>query len=272
MLHKRLIIDGQEFPLAAAQSGHGAPCDTTPGCVGVTYMDEDTGEMYKCISCVDNCTQWKPMAGGTELEERVETLEEQLADLLYTAISITSFGHNAGTQEMGATVTALTLSWKTNKTPTALTLDGEAIDVNLTSKALSGLSITKDSGKSWTLKATDERDAVATKSTSISFLNGVYYGAASNPAAINSAFVLGLTKTLTSTRARTITVDAGAGEHIWYCLPTRLGKCTFTVGGFEGGFDLVDTISFTNSSGFTENYYIYRSSQTDLGSTKVVVS
>lgn len=209
-------------------------------------------------------------ADAKAVGDRLAAMESDIADLQYEPISITAFGHDAGARELGEVVEAVVLNWGTNKTPVALELDGQAIDADLTSKALEGLSLTGTT--TWTLKATDERRAVAEKSATLSFLNGVYYGAGAAPAALDSAFILGLTKTLTSTRKRTVTVDAGQGEYIWYAVPVRLGKCTFKVGGFEGGFDLVAEQDFTNALGYTEPYYIYRSGQAGLGSTTVEVS
>ncbi len=202
--------------------------------------------------------------------KRMSKMEQDIADLLYEPISITAFKHSAGTKEMGSTVTEVTLSWSVSRTPTALELDGESVDPALTAKALTGLTVTEN--RTWKLTATDERGAVATKTATLSFLNGVYYGAGAAPAALDSAFILGLTKTLTSTRKRTVTVDAGQGEYIWYALPVRLGACTFKVGGFEGGFGLIAEQDFTNAMGYTEPYYIYRSGQAGLGSTTVEVS
>lgn len=184
-------------------------------------------------------------------------------------ISITAFKVTPGQAEMGSTVDSVALSWAVNMTPTALTLDGEALDTGLTSKDLSGLALT--TGKTWTLKATDDQGETASKTAALSFLNGVYYGAAAAPDTLDSAFILTLTKVLTSSRTRAVTVTAGEEQHIWYAVPVRLGACTFTVGGFEGGFDLVDTIDFTNAQGYTESYYIYASAKTGLGETKVVV-
>ncbi len=207
-----------------------------------------------------------------ELNDKVATLETQMADLLYKAISITSFSHNAGTKERGQTVTDVALSWAVSKTPTTLTLDGEALDVGARSKALTGLSITWDNNKTWTLKATDDRDAASTKTTSITFYNGVYYGATVAPDTYDSAFILGLTKTLRGNKLSPFTATAGEGQYIYYCVPTRFGTCTFTVGGFTGGFTLVDTIEFTNGSGYVENYYIYKSDSANLGQTSVTVA
>ena len=209
--------------------------------------------------------------GGAELQNRMNELRDSVADLLYVAIDITKFNHSAGTVEMGGTVKELTLSWTLNKTPASQTVNGESLDVSVRSKKLTGLNITAN--KSFSMSVTDERGATDSASTTVSFQNGVYYGAGANPATLDSAFILALaSKTLSSAKGRTIDVTAGDGQHIWYALPKRLGTCKFTVGGFEGGFDLVATIDFTNSKGYTEAYYIYRSGQTGLGATKVVIS
>ena len=205
------------------------------------------------------------------LAERAANLEQQMADLLYEAINIASFSHNAGTKEMGDTVKNVSLNWATNKTPDTLTLDGETLDVTLTSKALSGLSITKDNGKAWTLKATDERGAASTKTTSISFQNGIYYGAAAMPDTVNSAFVMALAnKLLSGTKNRTVTIAGGSGLYAWYAYPKRLGTSLFNIGGFDYEYE-VETVSFTNSFGYTEDYYVYRSGQYAPASLSVTV-
>ena len=201
--------------------------------------------------------------------DRFKTIEEQIADILYEAITIKSFTNNVGTAEIGSTVTSVTLSWSFSKTPTTLTLDGESVATFLEGVAKKNLNL--KANKTFTLKATDERDAVATRTTSISFLNGVYYGVSAIPATLDSAFVLTLTKELRSNKKPSFTANAGAGQYIYYCLPKRFGTCAFTVGGFTGGFTLVDTIAFTNASGYTEDYYIYRSDNAALGSTSVTV-
>lgn len=199
-----------------------------------------------------------------------ENVGTALDSLLYKAIAINSFTHNAGTKEMGSTVTDVTFTWSTNKTPTTLTLDGKELDVSATTTTLSGLTIT--SNKTYTLKATDEKEASATKSTTISFLNGVYTGVgAVDASGVDSAFILGLSKALASSKNKTFTANAGANQYIYYAYPARFGSATFFVGGFEGGFDLLATVDFTNASGYTESYYVYRSSNHSLGSTEVTV-
>lgn len=211
----------------------------------------------------------KPDTDG--MDDRISTLEAQVADILYEPISIASFTHNAGTKERGATVTDVTLSWKTNKTPTILTLDGETIDVSTTSKAISGLSITWGNNKTWTLVATDNRKATFTKTTSITFCNGIYYGVGTMERGFDSAFVTGLTKRLQTGKAYDFTVTP-TDQYIYYAVPKRLGTVSFKVGGFEGGFEVPETVSVTNASNYTEDYYVYRSTNKITGSTAVDVT
>lgn len=228
------------------------------------------------ISIIDNCQSTdtdSPLSAnqGTVLQNQITEINGILADLLYTPITISSFTHNAGTKERGATVTDVTLSWKTNKTPSILTLDGTSLDVSTTSKAISGLSITWDNNKTWTLNVADEREATATKSVSITFCNNIYYGVGLTESGFDSAFVTGLSKKLQTAKAYDFTVNPTA-QYIYYAVPTRLGAVTFKVGGFEGGFESPETVSVTNNSGYTENYYVYRSTNMITGSTTVDVT
>lgn len=209
---------------------------------------------------------------NSNVDVALDDIYAKLGDLMYVPISITSFTNNKNTQEMGSTVTDVVLNWNYNKTPKTLMLDSESLDVSLKTKTLSGQSI--KTNKTFTLKATDERDAVATKTTAITFLNGVYYGIGDNLqiGSITNEFILGLTKTLQSTKTKTFTVNAGAGKHIYYIIPSRYGTPVFKVGGFEGGFGKLGTVNFTNASGYAENYDVYKSSNAGLGNTTVVVS
>lgn len=204
-------------------------------------------------------------------ETKTTALEKEIADLKYVPISITSFGANPPTAEKGSTVTSVVLSWGTNKTPTTLTFDGQTIDATAKSKTVTG---TFTSNKTWALEATDERGAKSKKSATLSFLNGVYYGVATEPSVYDSAFILGLMvkPELRSNKTPSFSVDAGDGQYVYYCLPTEMGTCSFSVNGFDGGFSLIATTNLKNVSGYTEEYYIYRSDNVGLGQTTVLVS
>ena len=197
------------------------------------------------------------------------TVAAVLDDLLYTAIQITSFTNNVNTVEIGSTVDTVVLNWNYNKTPEELTLDGQGIDASLKTKTIESAGI--KANKTYTLKAVDERDAEATKTTAITFLNGVYWGVGADQSSFDSAFILGLTKGLQSSKVKTFTVNAGASQHIYYAIPTRYGTPAFKVGGFEGGFAKAATIDFTNASGYMESYDVYKSDNAGLGNTTVEV-
>ncbi len=102
----------------------------------------------------------------------------------------------------------------------------------------------------------------------------VYYGVSSNGSGNSEAFIEALASSaLASSRATSLSVNAGSGEYIYYAYPASYGAATFTVGGFEGGFDLISaTISVTNAHGVTQDYRLYRSTNPSLGSTNVVVT
>lgn len=230
----------------------------------------------------------KSLIGGSTVSEQIGValvdIEAQLSDLMYEEIEISSFtmgniklssGASATVPvELGSTVTSVTLNWLTNKDPKALTLDGAEINAGLSIYIYDNLNV--NSNKTFTLKATDERDATATRNVVLSFCNRVCYGVAAAPDVINSDFVMSLaTKTLTTTRVNgNVKYDAGTNEYLWYCVPVRLGACSFTdvETGLGAGMTLAATIEVTNASGYKEDYYVYKSNYASLGSLTIKVS
>lgn len=187
----------------------------------------------------------------------------------YKPIAISAFTNNKNTVEMGTKITDVTLNWTLSKNPKTMMIDSESITpLSTRTKTYSGQNITTN--KTYTLKVTDEKDAIATKTTSITFYNGVYWGAKAAPGSYDSAFILTLQKGLQGNKNKTFTATAGADEYLYYALPTRYGAVTFNVGGFDGGFTKVATIEFTNASGYKENYDIYKSDNANLGSQTVI--
>lgn len=109
-----------------------------------------------------------------------------------------------------------------------------------------------------------------TTSTSSNLINKIYWGVSSVASGYTESDIEGLSGSAVSNdNTRTFTVDAAAGEYILYAYPSRLGTVVFFVGGFEGGFQSPATVSVTNVNGYTENYYIYRSTNSGLGDTEV---
>jgi hypothetical protein len=109
--------------------------------------------------------------------------------------------------------------------------------------------------------------------------NRLWMGPNSQTTILNSAQTIALddaasgTSKLASAYTGSYTVTAATGEYIWFAYPSRItGTPVFTVGGFEGGFTSQGTATITNDYGFTETYQFYRSNNSGLGLTVVVVS
>ena len=121
----------------------------------------------------------------------------------------------------------------------------------------------------YTLSATYGNESKES-SCKILFIPPIYYGT-SQSYALSSENVRSLTRKLSIYRDMSFTVNAASGYYILYALPVSLGEPTFSVGGFEGGFEKVGVFDFTNASGYTESYALYKSMNTGLGSTRVIV-
>lgn len=238
----------------------------------------------------DLAEQVAELSKNTGVSDRVAALEQRLEEHINPYVNIAVTPNGMGTYERGVVIDAVTVGWSINRNPQRLTISGPGIDgtkeLAVTNRNYAvpenkddklGITWENTSGFKWTITAIGEREEVSSKQTApITFLNGVYFGAAAQPASIDSAFVLSLTKKLASGKVTSFTANAGANQYIWYCLPVRspFGKCTFKVGGFEGGFALAtaEPIEFENASGYTEAYYVYRSDESNLGNTTVGVS
>jgi hypothetical protein len=117
------------------------------------------------------------------------------------------------------------------------------------------------------------KGAVNTSSyITFNFYNRRFWGKTAKASGYTEADVEALSNELSNSKSQTKSITAGVGEYLVFAWPTRLGTGTFVVGGFEGGFQAPETVSITNASGYTENYYVYRSTQANLGATSVVVS
>lgn len=201
----------------------------------------------------------------------IKTLDSQCKDIenkmdeISNPFNINSFTVSPSTAQKGSTIN-VTVKWSYNKDINSQTLNNTALDTTLREETFTSVH----TDVTYTLNATSTNNISKAKSGTVKFYNGIYYGKSSS-AIYDSTLINSLTKILSDSKARTITVNAGTGEYIYYCLPTRLGTPNFNVGGFDGGFDKVATVSFTNSDGYTENYDIYKSNNANLGNTTIVI-
>ena len=57
-------------------TGSGAPTPSTEGAVGVFYMDETNGTVYKCTAVKNGVYTWEPLLGGGLTSEQIYALNE----------------------------------------------------------------------------------------------------------------------------------------------------------------------------------------------------
>lgn len=194
------------------------------------------------------------------------------------AFAISSF-NGPSTQEVGQTLTSPAFTASYNRTAaTAFVQDNQGnpvLDVSATPTAFSYLhAYTKTANNAtvtWNLAASENGDTGAS-AASVAWRPRVFYGIGVNGLS-TEADIEGLAnQPLLPSRGTAFTVAPSVGEHIYFAAPTSYGTPTFTISGFEGGFDFVGTVSVTNGYGVTQNYDLWKSHNSNLGSTAVQVS
>ena len=202
-----------------------------------------------------------------EIEDKLKAHQEALDELLYVPLTINLTSNTQTALEIGTTISSVVFNWTYSKQVISQSFNGTSLDKSIRTYTYNS---SFNSNKTFTLNANDGTKNFS-KSIGFSFLNGRYWGV-SSAMSYDNDLIRNFSKELSSSKSKTFTVNCGKGQHIFYCVPTRFGSCSFKVGGFEGGFNKVSTIQYTNSSGYTENYDVYKSSNSNLGNTTVVVS
>lgn len=228
-------------------------------------------DLYAEIDARYNMTVWETgdlitAAKLNNIEQALLEHAQKLDELLYKAITITSFNISKTLAEIGELVSNLKLTWSYSKEPTVQKLDGNILDNSIRDHIITS-NIT--SNKTFKLEVSDGKTTVS-RNAAINFYNGRYHGV-SNSENYDSDFILSLNKTLTNSRACNFTVNCGPGQYIFFAIPTRFGTPTFTVGGFTGGFIKAQTLDFENKFGYVESYDIWKSENSNLGNITVVV-
>lgn len=201
----------------------------------------------------------------------LEKLSNWYDESHYTKLAISSFtmSPSTTTYEIGSSP-SITFSWAFNKTPVAVTLAGDSQNAAQTGVATIKATASSHTTQTYTLYGKYKEGETATKSLSVSFRNNYYYGCAAEPSFIDSLFIKGLSNGgWANSKTASFTPNCASGKYVWYAYPTRFGKAVMWMGGFQGGFEDPQTVSVTNDSGFTEDYYVYRSTNSGIGSLSI---
>lgn len=238
---------------------------------------ESDNEFLRLVELVEQGRSLMEVLGDEEsgyvprllaLEREMDTARQQIGDLMYEEITVSSLTLDRYYAEVGSTVESVKMQWSLNKEPVSQSVNGGALDTGVRELVFTDVN----TSTTYTLVVTDERDVSVARGVRLNFVNGVYLGVLARGAALDSAAVLGLQRKLQSGRTVTFTVEAGEGEQIAFALPRSFGTPVFSVGGFDGGFYLGGSMDFTNASGYTEEYDVWLSDEAGLGKTTVAVT
>lgn len=195
----------------------------------------------------------------------LDNVQEALDTLLYVPPQITSISNNVGTVEIGQTITAVTLNWALNKTLIVSQTWNNGIGsvpIDARTYSLTGLSLTAD--KTYTLTVVDEKNTVSS-STYIQFRNKRYWGVSANES-LSNVDILAMNKEFSTSRSQSRVFDCTGGKYFFFAWPSTFGTPTFKINGLTNTAFIKTTQSFTNASGYTTNYDVWRCQYLQNGS------
>ena len=205
------------------------------------------------------------------------TVADALDQLLYVAPAVSTFTASPafGDYEIGDTVSNPRFTWSYNKAIVNQNLKAGGSALPLDDTQAREYAYTGDitSNTTFTISGSDNKAKSCTRTGSFNFKHKRYFGVAEVPAEYNSDFILGLSgkEFCTGRDKSAFKLTAGAGQYMFYCFPATYGTPTFNVGGFDGGFELAATIDFTNASGNTTSFVIWKSENANLGTQSIIV-
>ena len=193
----------------------------------------------------------------------VSTVGEALDQLLYKELTIQS-SVTPNIAEIGETVPEVKFSWKYNKNITQQSFDGTDIGLDIREVALQDVTST-------TSKSLQAFDGENTKKVvmSITFKLASYYGVSESTPTNSEEIISRFTRDLNFYKGSSVTITAQDNQYIYLMLPKSMGQVQFYVGGFEGGFQIVDPNFQFTKNGVTNSYILYKSDNPGLGTTTI---
>lgn len=211
------------------------------------------------------------------INKAIAAINEELGNMTYIPLKITSFTNNLNLLEKGTSYSGdCIFTWAIDGNLKELKLVNTTTNstIVIDNPSITGeKSITFNNLQDsvvYNLIATDPKGNTSSESTNIDFVYKLFYGAAAAPELYNEDFIKSLENNqLAPSKGIEFTVNAGKSEYIYFCLPESYGTPKFSVGGFEGGFTLVETVDYINN--ITTRYNIWKSDNTNLGDTTIKV-
>lgn len=219
---------------------------------------------------VDRIANIEPVAGDIAYTNSqfptMATLQDAMDELLYVNPAVSVSG--GGNYEIGSTRATTKLTWTWNKTIQSQSLNQGIGDLAPTVREYT-YETEISSNTTFTVTGSDGKKTVS-GSTSVNFLPKRYWGVSASPSLTDSG-IIGLSSELSTSRTQTRTFDCSGGKYFYFAIKTSY--CTnikFKVGGLSFSDMDVETRQFTNASGHTDSYNIYRVHNLQTGAAILV--
>lgn len=195
-----------------------------------------------------------------------KTVQEALDSLLYVKPAINSFT-GGGTYEIGTVISTVNLAWSINKKINTQTLKRGSTEVSQINSEIRSYvdNININSNTTYTLSISDGKNSTS-KTTSVLFKQKRYWGVSEKETLANED-ILKLSQELTDNRKQTRAFNCSGGKYFWLAIPKQMcSGITFKVGGLAFSAMVATEIEFTNASGYTSIYIMYRPQDIQTGS------
>lgn len=178
----------------------------------------------------------------------ITNVKQALDEALYKKLETTLIA-TPQLVELGTTISRINVSWKYNKPIVSQQLNGINIPTNYRNHTIYGIF---SNSQLITLNVLDNKK-VNTYTLLVEFIPAIYYADSTSIPPLPTVH-----KVLSKDGSCEININAT--NYIYIFIPTEYNKSKFYVGGIEGGFQKLDTISYNNIS-----YDIWRSDNVNLG-------
>lgn len=191
--------------------------------------------------------------------------------LIVSNHAITSFTNDVNSFEIGSTVNTINLAWTLNRNsdnPTSQSISPTVgtVAVALRAAQITGAGVTTST--TYTYSGIGDDGSVLAATTSVTRYNRRYWGYSTN-GALTAAQILALVGTDFSqefitgkTVSKVFTVPGVGSKYMYYVYPLSFGApTTMTLGGFAFVPTTYTIVSFTNASGYSEDFIAVRTNQ-----------
>lgn len=265
---------------------------------GIKSLDLDTttvtgGGSVDTVDYYTNATPVPITLGGISSGTTFNNVPvaDILNDLLYPFLAPTFFAfsfNQTSSLEIGQTITAgaKDFSWSTTNssnvqansisirdvTNNVVLASGLAND-GYQSIAISSITNNTDSSHTWRITGTNTQDDNFTRDFTVTWKPRIFYGESALTSLNESQIEALRVNTLKSSVDGTYSFEGGGYKYL--CYPTSMGLLTSAVDpvtSFEIALNSPSTVSVTNAYGVTQNYYVYRTTNSLGGSIEMQVS